>query len=151
MGSKPYNPNPSLQLIEAFQNVNVADTTVHSLYILGEQMCPDSQPGEALEKHYHTLLNAWKTVQETVVDVLDALHRDDLASAQSAAKTAQKSKETAEETLRVMFELYVVHQWNSKDARLMLRDKKGHVIRYYGNGRLFYGPPRPNEDNELPF
>lgn len=151
MNDKPYNPNPSLQLIEAFQKVNVADTTVHSLYILGEQMCPSSQPDKALEKHFHTLFNAWKTVQTAVIDVLDALHRDDLASAQSAVQVSQKSKEVAEETLRVMFELYVVHQWNSKDARLNLKNKKGRVLRYYGDSRLFYGPPRPNEDNDLPF
>jgi hypothetical protein len=150
MELKPYNPNPSLPLIEAFQRVNIARRAVNQMYYLGSQLFNPSRPNQAHIVHFDVISNAHSTLRDMIARGLDALHRDDLDTLKSIASSAEASKEAAERAIRLMFEAWITDVWTSKEGAHSLRNDKGEILRYYGENGIppyLYGVPKEGEDD----
>lgn len=153
MEQKPYNPNPSLQLIEAFQRVNTAYAALSVMCRLGREMYDPFgtlRANRDLENFGNVIQQITEYADKAFEQGLDALHRNDLVGVQSAAQSAQNLKQEADNTLRKMFEVYMTLVWNTKEGYRALKNERGEVLRWYGESQFFYGLPREDED-DLPF
>jgi hypothetical protein len=146
MKFKPYNANPSLQLIEAFQQVNVATYAISVFYRLASVMFDpyiQSISKESVVAHAKEVQDLFNKSQSLWRDTLASLHQDDLVKVQRAVPTAQALKQDTEKALRLLFEVYMIHVWNEKEGERPFRDENGAIV----SGFASWGPqPADFED-----